>query len=41
MSEIINSNLSNQTKFRLNEVNKVKDYFNSEIQVRKTMSKKL
>ena len=36
-----NWNLSDQTKFRLNEVNKIKDYFNSEIQKRKTMSKKL
>ena len=33
--------LSDQTKFRLNEMNKIKDYFNSEIQERKTMSKKL
>ena len=33
--------LSDQTKFRLNEINKMKDYFNSEIQERKTMSKKL
>ena len=33
--------LSNQTKFRLNEINKIKDYFNSEIQERKTISKKL
>ena len=33
--------LSDQTKFRLNKVNKIKDYFNSEIQERKTMSKKL
>ena len=33
--------LSDQTKFRLNEINKVKHYFNSEIQERKTMSKKL
>ena len=29
------------TKFRLNEINKIKDYFNSEIQERKTMSKTL
>ena len=36
-----NLNLSNQTKFRLNEINKIKDYFNSEIQERKTMSKYL
>ena len=33
--------LIDQTKFRLNEINKIKDYFNSEIQERKTMSKKL
>ena len=33
--------LNDQTKFRLNEINKIKDYFNSEIQVRKAMSKKL
>ena len=33
--------LSDQTKFRLNEINKIKDYFNSEIQERKTISKKL
>ena len=35
------SNLSDQTKLRLNEINKIKDYFNSEIQERKVMSKKL
>ena len=40
MDEIC-SNLSDQTKFRLNEINKIKDYLNSEIQERKTMSKKL
>ena len=33
--------LSEQKKFRLNEINKIKDYFNSEIQERKKMSKKL
>ena len=33
--------LSDQTKFRLNEINKIKNYFNSEIQERKTISKKL
>ena len=33
--------LNYQTKFRLNEMNKIKDYFNSEIQERKTTSKKL
>ena len=30
--------LSDQTKFRLNEINKTKDYFNTEIEERKTMS---
>ena len=35
------SNLSDQTKFRLNENNKIKDYFNTEIQEIKIMSKKL
>ena len=34
-------NLSDQTHFRLNEINKIKDYFNTEIQERKTVSKKL
>ena len=33
--------LSDQTKFRLNEINKIKDYFNSESQEQKAMSKKL
>ena len=33
--------LSGQTKLRLNEINKIKDYFNSEIGKRNTMSKKL
>ena len=33
--------LSDQTKFSLNEINKIKDYFSSEIQERKTMGKKL
>ena len=32
---------SDQKKVRLNEINKIKDYFNFEIQERKTMSKKL
>ena len=34
-------NLSDQSKFRLNEINKIKDYFNSEIRERKAISKKL
>ena len=33
--------MSGQTKFRLNETNKTKDYINSEVQERKTMSEKL
>ena len=33
--------LNDQAKFRLNEINKIKYYFNTEIQERKTMSKKL
>ena len=33
--------LSDQTKFRLNKINKIKDYFNSEIQESKATSKKL
>ena len=33
--------LSDQTKFRVNEINKMKDYFNSEIQERRLMSEKL
>ena len=33
--------LNDQTKFTLNEISKIKDYFNSEIQERETVSKKL
>ena len=33
--------LNDQTKFKLNEIDKIKDYFSSDIQERKTMSKKL
>ena len=33
--------LTDQTKFWLNEIKKIKDYFNFEIQERKAMSKKL
>ena len=35
------SNLNDQTKFRLSEINKIKDYFHSKIQERKSMIKKL
>ena len=43
MSEVTNkySNLSDQIKLRLNEINKIKDYFDCEIHERKIMSKKL
>ena len=34
-------NLSDQAQLRLNEINKTKDHFNSEIQERKMMSTKL
>ena len=37
----VSLNLSDQTKFRLIEFNKIKDYFNSEIHERKAMSEKL
>ena len=33
--------LSDQTKFRPNEINKIKDYFNSKIQEQKSISIKL
>ena len=36
-----NLNLSDLIKFRLAEINNIKDYFDSEIQERKIMSKKL
>ena len=39
--EAINSNLSDQTKFRLKEINEIKDYFNSEIWERNVMNKML
>ena len=40
-SNLVNFSLNDQTKFRLNEINKIKDYFNSEIKERETISKKL
>ena len=39
--EIDQTKLSNQTKFRLNEIEKIENYFNSEINQRKLCSKKL
>ena len=43
MSEATNIylNLSYQTKFRLNEINKIKEYFNAVTQERKLMSKNI
>ena len=41
LSSVETQNLSDQTKFRLNETNKIKDYFYSEIQERKLRSKKV
>ena len=35
------TNLTNQTKFRLNEISKIENYFNQEIEERKINSKKL
>ena len=41
MNEIDRTNLTDQTKFRLNEISKIESYFNSEINQRKLCSKKL
>ena len=41
MNEIDKTNLLDQTKFRLDEIRKIEDYFNSEINQRKLCSKKL
>ena len=41
MNEIGKINLTDQTKFRLNETSKAENYFNSEINQRKKCSKKL
>ena len=40
-SNLVEISLTDQTKFRLNEISKIKDYFNSEIRERKAISKKL
>ena len=39
--EIDKTNLTDQTKFRLDEINKIENYFNSEITQRKSSIKKL
>ena len=41
MNEIDKINLSDQTKFRLDEIRKIENYFNSKINQRKLCSKKL
>ena len=41
MNEIDKTNLTDQTEFRLNEISKIENYFNSEINQRKSCSKKL
>ena len=40
MNEIDKTSLSDQTKFRLNEIRKIESHFNSEINQRKLCSKK-
>ena len=41
MNEIDKTNLTDQTKFIINEISKIEDCFNSQINQRKTCSKKL
>ena len=41
MNEINKTNLTDPTKSRLNEIRKIEHYFNSEINQRKSCSKKL
>ena len=41
MNEIDKTNLTDQTKSRLTEMTKIENYFNSEINQRKSCSKKL
>ena len=41
MNEIDKKNLTNQTIFTLNEISKIENYFNSEINQRKLCNKKL
>ena len=40
MNEIDKANLTDQTKYRLNEITKIENYFNSEINQIKLYSKK-
>ena len=41
MNETARTNLTTETKFRLNEIIKIENYFNQEINQRKSCSKKL
>ena len=41
MNEIDKTNLTDQTKYILNDINKIENYFKSEINQRKNASKKL
>ena len=41
MNEIVKTKFQDQTKFRLDEIKKIAKYFNSEINQRKSCSKKL
>ena len=41
MNKIDKTNLTDQTKFRLNEISKIENYFYEEINQRKSCSKKL
>ena len=41
MNEIDKTNLTDQTKFRLNGISKIENYFNSEINQRKKCNKRL
>ena len=41
MNQINKTNFTDQTKFRLDEINKIEDYFYEEIYQRKSSSKKL
>ena len=41
MSDLVNLQLNDITKFRLDEINKVKDYFNNEIKERKQIINKI
>ena len=41
MNEIDKTNLTDQTKLRLDEISKIKNYFNEEINQRKECTKKI